>query len=65
MSTLISYLINWGCNPFLEEIAWFINKSKQFNQSDIANDIALMLTLSVNRPLRVCIEISLSIDQLL
>ena len=49
---LASYLINWGCNPFLERLAWFIKKSKQFNQSDIASDIAaVMLTLSVNLPL--------------
>ena len=26
------YLINLGYNPFLELLAWFIKKSKQFNQ---------------------------------
>ena len=37
------------CNIFLEGLAWFIEKSKQFKQSKIPNDIAaLTLTLSVN-----------------
>ena len=26
-------MINWGCNPFLEWLALFIRKSKQFNQA--------------------------------
>ena len=48
----MSYLINWGFNPFLERLPWFIKKSKQFNQSDIASKIAaLTLTISVNGPL--------------
>ena len=43
------YLINWDCTPFFERLAWFIKKSKEFNQTDIASDItALMLALSVN-----------------
>ena len=39
--------------PILEWLTWFIiKKSKQFNHSDIASDIAaLTLTLSVNGPL--------------
>ena len=44
---LALYLINWDCNPFLNWLAWYIKKSKQFNQSDIA---VLTLTLSVNGP---------------
>ena len=49
---LASYLINCGSSPFLEWLTWFIKKSKQFNDSDITNDIAaLMLTFSVNGPL--------------
>ena len=37
---------------FLEQLTRLIKKSKQFNQSDIASDIAaLTLTLCVNRPL--------------
>ena len=51
-SMIASCLINWGCNPVLERIAWFIKKSKQFNQSDIASDIAaLTLMFNVNEPL--------------
>ena len=48
-STLASYLINCGCNPYLERLTWFIKKSKQFNHCDITSDItALTLMLSVN-----------------
>ena len=50
---LASYLINWGCNPYLEWLVWFIKKSKYFNQSAITSDTAaLTLTLSVNGPLK-------------
>ena len=46
-----SSLINWGWNPFLESLAWFVKKSKQLNQSYMASDTtALILTLSVNGP---------------
>ena len=50
-STLMSYLINFGGqSSFLEQVFWLSKKSDQFNQSDIANDIAaLTLTLNVNR----------------
>ena len=52
VSTLASYLISWSCNLFLERLALFIKESKEFNQNDIASDIAaLRLSLSVNRPL--------------
>ena len=27
----LHYPVNWDCNPFLERLAWFINKCKQFN----------------------------------
>ena len=48
---LASYLISWGLQPIFGGLAWFIEKYKQFNRSDIASDIALlMLTLSVNEP---------------
>ena len=41
------HLISCGYNPFLEQLAWFIKKSKQFILNDIASDItALTLTLS-------------------
>ena len=54
MSTLGSYLISWACNPILDQLVWFIEKSKQFNHSNITIDIvALTLMLSVNRPLNV------------
>ena len=49
-SMLASYLINWDYNPFLEQPAWFIKKSKQFNQSDNASDITTLF--SVKRALR-------------
>ena len=49
--TFPSYLINWGCNPFLERLTWFIKKPEQFSQSNITTDIAAWtLTLSVNWP---------------
>ena len=52
VSMLASYLINLGCIPILVSLTWFLEKSEEFNQSDIPSDItALMLTLSVNRPL--------------
>ena len=35
----VSYLIDWACNPFLEQLAMFIKKSKQFNQSNTASAI--------------------------
>ena len=55
-----------GLQSFSRDNFLVYSKSNQFNQSHIANDIvALMLTLSVNRPLAVCMEISLSIDHLL
>ena len=38
-STLASYLINCSCNLFVEWLAWFIRKSKQFNQRNITSDI--------------------------
>ena len=48
-SILASYLMNIGCTLFLEWLAWFIKKSKQFNQSKIPNVKApLTLTFSVN-----------------
>ena len=51
-STPASYLIKSGYNTFLERLAWFIRKSKQFNVSDITSDITVMtLTPSVNGPL--------------
>ena len=50
---IASFLINWGCNPFLEWVAWFINKSMQLIQNNIASDIAaLTLTLSVKGSLQ-------------
>ena len=49
-STLPSYLTNWGCNPFLEQLASFIKKSKHYIQFVISSDIGA-LTLSVNGPL--------------
>ena len=50
-STLVSYLINWDRNPILEWLAWFIKKTEEFNQNDIASDIPpLMLALCVNVP---------------
>ena len=60
VSTLASYLINWGCNPFSERFAWFRKKSKQFNQSSVATDmtaLTLTLTFSVNRHLTlICMQ---------
>ena len=51
-SMFASYLIDLGCIPILVSLTWFLEKSEDFNQSDIPTDItALMLTLSVNRPL--------------
>ena len=42
------------CLSFLEQLAYFIKKSKQFDHSDIVRNIAtLTLTLSVNRPYTV------------
>ena len=54
VSMLLSNLINWCYKPVLEWLAWFIMKSKQFNQSEISlvTFVAvLMLMLRVNRPL--------------
>ena len=49
--TLVSYLINWGGNPFLDGLAWFTKKSKSFNHNDIASYITtLTLTFNVNGP---------------
>ena len=50
---LVSYLINWCYNTYLEQLLWFIKKSKQFNHSNITSNIsALILTLSVNGSLQ-------------
>ena len=52
VSILTSYLTIWGRNQFLEQLDGFIEKSKQFDQSNITSNIAtLMLMLSVNEPL--------------
>ena len=58
MTMLVLYLVNlvnWGFNSFLERLAWFIKKPKQFNWEpycNIGSDIAaLTMTLSVNGPL--------------
>ena len=41
-SPLASHLIHWGCSPVLEQFTWFIKKSKQFNQRDIARNVAAL-----------------------
>ena len=48
---LALYRINWGCDWFLEWLAWFIRKSKQFNKSDIItvrNEVAKVMFLQVS-----------------
>ena len=46
--------------PIFGQLTWFIKKSKQFYQRDIASNIAaLALPLSVNRPYTVIGETSL------
>ena len=51
-STLALYVISWCCNPLLVQLTWFIKKSKQFNRSYIASDIAALMPVpSVNGPL--------------
>ena len=41
-----------GLQPILEQLTWFIKKSKQFNQNNITGDmIALAPTLNINGPL--------------
>ena len=50
-SALASCLINWGFNPFSEQLAKLIKKSKQLNLSNSECDIAaLKLVFSVNAP---------------
>ena len=50
-----------GLQPILERLTWFIKKSKQFNQSDIASYITtLTLTTQCKRVLRVCSHYALS-----
>ena len=49
-ATFTSYLINLGCNPFLEWLAWFIKKSKQFKHSEFANIAKLRPLLIINGP---------------
>ena len=52
-----SYLINWGYNPILEQLTWFIKKSKQFNQSGI---VALTLTLTCKRALNFDVDVNVN-----
>ena len=41
-----------GLQPILEQLTWFIKKSKQFNQNNITGDMtALTLTLNIDGPL--------------
>ena len=30
MSTFTSHLINWGCNPFLEQVTWFVENLNNY-----------------------------------
>ena len=47
-------LVNRGCNPFLERLASFIKKSKQYNWSNTTSDNeTLMLILCINGPLNI------------
>ena len=48
-----SYLIN----PILEQLTWFIKKSKQFNQSGI---VALTLTLKCKRALNFDVDVNVN-----
>ena len=52
-----SYLINRGYNPILEQLTWFIKKSKQFNQSGI---VALTLTLKCKWALNFDVDVNVN-----
>ena len=49
-----SCLISWRCNPFLEPLPWFIKKSKQFNQSNITSDLAVLTLMLSVKSASVC-----------
>ena len=51
-----------GLQPILEQLARFIKKSMQFDQSDIASDITA-LTLSVDGPSEVLFRWNFSKDK--
>ena len=54
---LALYLINWGCNPFLEQLAWFMTKFMPFKDCDFISDMAaLTLTLNVNETLHLRLQ---------
>ena len=70
LSRFASYLISWGRNPFLEWLVWLIKKSKQFqfDQSNIASDIATLTqckrALILSPTLKILIYCSFACEQM-